>query len=224
MNPSESTITALLETGDAGAAALGGPGARALTFGELRSLVSQTVEALAARGIGPNDRVAIVLDNGPEMAVAFLSVASGATAAPLNPRYRAEEFEFYLTDLKAKLLIVAQGRSSPAIDVAAKLGIPVCQLTAQPERGAGSFVLEFADQPAVRGGGGGGGGKPRAATPDDAALVLHTSGTTSRPKIVPLLQRNLGASAGHICATLGFSGDDHGLCIIALFRIHGLLA
>jgi len=224
MNPSASTIAALLETGDTKATALSSPGGRTLSFGALRSLISRTVETLAARGIGPNDRVAIVLDNGPEMAVAFLSVASGATAAPLNPRYRAEEFEFYLTDLKAKLLIVAQGRSSPAIDVAAKLGIPVCQLTAQPERGAGSFVLEFADQPAVRGGGGGGGGKPRAATPDDAALVLHTSGTTSRPKIVPLLQRNLVASAGNICATLGFSADDRGLCIMPLFHIHGLMA
>src|SRR5437870_1057591 len=222
MNPSASTITALLETGDTKATALSSPGGRTLSFGALRSLISRTVETLAARGMGPNDRVAIVLDNGPEMAVAFLSVASGATAAPLNPRYRAEEFEFYLTDLKAKLLIVAQGRSSPAIDVAARLGIPVGQPTPRPEAGAGSLVLEFADQPAVRGGGGG--GKPRAATPDDAALVLHTSGTTSRPKIVPLLQRNLVASAGNICATLGFSADDRGLCIMPLFHIHGLMA
>ena len=93
MNPSASTIAALLETGDTKATALSSPGGRTLSFGALRSLISRTVETLAARGIGPNDRVAIVLDNGPEMAVAFLSVASGATAAPLNPRYRAEEFE-----------------------------------------------------------------------------------------------------------------------------------
>jgi acyl-CoA synthetase (AMP-forming)/AMP-acid ligase II len=218
MNPSPSTLTALLEAGDASAAALGSPGGRTLTFGGLRSLIARTVETLAARGIGPNDRVAIVLDNGPEMAVAFLSVASGATAAPLNPRYRAEEFEFFLTDLKAKLLVVAQGKSSPAIDVAAKLGIPVSQLVAQPERGAGSFVLEFAGPPTERG------GKPRAATPDDLALVLHTSGTTARPKIVPLLQRNLVASAQNIRATLGFSADDRGLCIMPLFHIHGLMA
>jgi acyl-CoA synthetase (AMP-forming)/AMP-acid ligase II len=216
MNPSAATLTSLLEAGDARTAALGSPGGRTLTFGALRSLISRTVETLAARGIGPNDRVAIVLDNGPELAVLFLSVASCATAAPLNPRYRAEEFEFYLTDLKAKLLVVAQGKSSPAIDVAAKLGIPVSQLAAQPERGAGCFVLEFAGQPAER-------GKPRAVTPDDAALVLHTSGTTSRPKIVPLLQRNLVASTGNIRATLGFSAEDRGLCIMPLFHIHGLM-
>jgi acyl-CoA synthetase (AMP-forming)/AMP-acid ligase II len=213
MTPSASTITALLDGGDAGATALGTPGGRPLTFGALRSVIAQTAETLAARGIGPGDRVAIVLDNGPEMAVACLSVVSGATAAPLNPGYRAEEFEFYLTDLKAKLLIAAQGKSSPALDVAAKLGIPVCRLAAQPERGAGSFVLESA----------GGGGKPRAATSDDVALVLHTSGTTSRPKIVPLLQRNLVASAGHIRATLALSPADRGLCIMPLFHIHGLM-
>ncbi len=217
MNASEPTITTLLASGAAGTTALGSPGARPLSFGALRSAIAQTAETLAARGIGPGDRVAIVLDNGPEMAVAFLSVASGATAAPLNPRYRAEEFEFYLTDLKARLLITAQGKSSPALDVAAKLGIPVCWLAAQADGGAGSFTLEFPDGPAKRD------GKPRAATPDDVALVLHTSGTTSRPKIVPLLQRNLVASAGHIRATLGFSPADRGLCIMPLFHIHGLM-
>jgi len=217
MTRPESTISALLESGDAGAAALASPGGRPLTFGALRSLIAQTVEVLAARGIGPNDRVALVLDNGPEMAVAFLSVAAGATTAPLNPDYRAEEFEFYLSDLQAKLLVVAQGRPSPAIDVAAKLGIPLAQLVAHPERGAGSFVLEFVGQPTV------GPRPPQAATADDVALVLHTSGTTSRPKIVPLLQRNLVASAKNIRATLGLSAEDRGLCIMPLFHIHGLM-
>src|SRR2546426_11296064 len=119
MTDPATTIVQLLEAGAAAATALSSPGGTPLTYGGLRALVSETVGALGKQGIGPNDRVAIVLDNGPEMAAAFLGVAAGATAAPLNPRYRAEEFEFYLTDLKAKLLIVAQGRSSPAIDVAA---------------------------------------------------------------------------------------------------------
>ena len=56
--------------------------------------MSDTLAALNARGIGRNDRVAIVLDNGPEMAAAFLCISAGATAAPLNPAYRADEFEF----------------------------------------------------------------------------------------------------------------------------------
>src|SRR5207302_9186096 len=104
---------------------------------------ARTVTTLAEHGIGPGDRVALVLENGPEMAAAFLAIASGATAAPLNPAYRAEEFEFYLTDLRARLLVVASGKPSPAIDVAGALGVPVVHLIPQPERGAGTFVLEF---------------------------------------------------------------------------------
>ena len=77
-----------------------------------------------------NERVAIVLPNGPEMAVSFLAIASGCTAAPLNPAYRADEFEFYLTDLAARLLIVEAGKPSPAIEVARRLGVPIAQLHA----------------------------------------------------------------------------------------------
>src|SRR5262245_56988023 len=100
------TIAELLQAGAADRAALNAPGGVPLSYGALRSLVARTVDALRARGIAPNDRVAFVLDNGPEAATTFLSVAAGATAAPLNPAYRADEYEFYLSDLRAKLLIV----------------------------------------------------------------------------------------------------------------------
>ena len=58
--------------------------------------------ALNGMGIGRNDRVAIVLPNGPEMAAAFVAIACGATTAPLNPAYKADEFDFYLADLNAR--------------------------------------------------------------------------------------------------------------------------
>ncbi|HSL71438.1 MAG TPA: AMP-binding protein, partial [Longimicrobiales bacterium] len=139
------TLTDLLQAGEPTRTALSTPGGAPLSYHALRALVTRTGDALARRGIAPNDRVAIVLDNGPEMAATFLSVAACATAAPLNPSYRADEFEFYLTDLKAKLIIVAQGRESAANQVAQRLGIPLARLVAQPEQGAGSFVLEFDD-------------------------------------------------------------------------------
>src|SRR5262249_47912902 len=153
---------------------------------------------LQGHGIGRGDRVAIVLDNGPELATTFLGVASGATAAPLNPAYRADEFEFYMSDLRAKMLIIEKDKTSPAIDVAKKLGVTVVRLVATPDRGAGRFLLEFPDGKAAA---------PASdtldlATPDDIALVLHTSGTTSRPKIVPLSQRNVCASARNVRNTL----------------------
>src|SRR5437868_12491063 len=137
-------IRELLETGAPRATAITSPGGVPLTFDALRGLLSETHAALAGHGINPGDRVALVLDNGPEMATAFLCIATGATAAPLNPSYRAEEFEFYLTDLRAKLLVVAKGKDSPAIDVARKLDVPIARLVAQPEKGAGTFALEFA--------------------------------------------------------------------------------
>jgi len=219
MTHTATTVTALLEAGAPDATALSAPGGAPLSYRALRALASHTVAALNAQGIGCNDRVAIVLDNGPEMAAAFLSIAACATAAPLNPAYRSEEFEFYLTDLNAKILVIERDKSSAAVDVAHKLRIPIVRLAATPEKGAGSFVLEFPEgltlAKAERA------GPPR---PDDIALVLHTSGTTSRPKIVPLAQRNVCASARHIRETLAFSNADRGLNIMPLFHIHGLIA
>src|SRR4051812_21614551 len=138
-----STITEILRAGADDAPALNSPGGTPLSYRKLRTLVADITKALATQGIGPGDRVAIVLDNGPEMATAFLAIGSAATAAPLNPTYRAEEFEFYLTDLGAKLLVVAEGKETPAIAVAQKLGVPIARLTAHSERGAGAFSLRY---------------------------------------------------------------------------------
>lgn len=219
MTEAASTIVTLLGAGADDAPALNSPGGVPLTYRALRTLVSDTTRVLGERGIGPGDRVAIVLDNGPEMAAAFLTMASAATAAPLNPGYRAEEFEFYLTDLRAKLLVVGQGKNTPAIEVANRLGVPVARLVPHPERGAGSFELQFASGPTISAS-----APPRAATPDDIALVLHTSGTTSRPKIVPLAHQNVCASARNIRECLGLTSNDRGLVIMPLFHIHGLIA
>lgn len=211
------TISEFLKVGADEAPALSAPGGTPLTYLALRALIADVTRSLASRGIGPGDRVGIVLDNGPEMAAAFLSIGSAATAAPLNPSYRAEEFEFYLTDLRAKLLIVAAGKDTPAVGVAQKLGIPVASLTAHPERGSGTFSLQYeGDAPDA--------GPIREVTPDDIALVLHTSGTTSRPKIVPLAHKNIAASASNIRTTLALTSNDRGLVIMPLFHIHGLIA
>jgi acyl-CoA synthetase (AMP-forming)/AMP-acid ligase II len=219
MTDTASTIADILKIGADDAPALSSPGGVPLSYRALRAHAAKIASALAAHGIGHNDRVAIVLDNGPEMATAFLSIASAATAAPLNPTYRAEEFEFYLTDLRAKLLIVAQGKDSPSVEVADKLGIPIARLVAHPEQGAGSFDLEFPSAAST-----GPAKKATPPSPDDIALVLHTSGTTSRPKIVPLAHRNIAASAANIRRTLALTASDRNLVIMPLFHIHGLIA
>jgi acyl-CoA synthetase (AMP-forming)/AMP-acid ligase II len=209
------TISELLEVGEAQRPALRAPEGRpSLSYAALRGLVARTVEALNARGIGRGDRVAIVLPNGPEMASSFVSVACGATTAPLNPSYRQEEFEFYIEDLKAKALMIAKGMESPARAAAAKFGVPVIELV--PGEAAGDFTLE--------GGPSGKAARPGIAEQDDVALVLHTSGTTARPKIVPLMHSNITASARNIRGTLSLTPADACLNIMPLFHIHGLIA
>jgi len=205
------TIAGLIEGHSDAAPAIGAPGREWLSFGALRAQAAAVRGALAASGIGAADRVAIVLPNGPEMAAAFVCVASGATAAPLNPAYRAEEFDFYLSDLGAKALIVAADYDGPALGVAEAKGVRVVRLTGGGA--AGAFTL---DLPA--------GEDPGPAGADAVGLVLHTSGTTSRPKIVPLLHANLAASARHIGDALALTSADRCMNMMPLFHIHGLVA
>ncbi len=208
------TIRKLLDNGAAEDIALGAPGRIGLTYGALKEHVETTVAALNARGIGRGDRVAIVLPNGPEMASAFLAVGAGATTAPLNPAYREEEFDFYLSDLNAKALMVERGSDSPALAAAKKRNIPVIEISWTDDKPAGWFQLEGTN----------GAGAATYAEPDDTALILHTSGTTSRPKIVPLSQCNVCASASNIMNSLNLIPQDRCLNIMPLFHIHGLIA
>ena len=210
------TIRHLLDAADAAAPAIGAPDRADLAYADLRALIDRSVADLNGFGIGRGDAVAIVLPNGPEMAAAFLGVACAATAAPLNPAYRPDEFEFYLGDLEARAVVVQAGDDSPVRDVAARLGLPLIELEPRPGGPAGDFRLR-SDLRATA-------SRPGPAEPGDVALVLHTSGTTSRPKIVPLSHGNVCASARHIGDTLALGRDDRCLNVMPLFHIHGLIA
>ena len=204
----------LIDARPASAIAILAPGRGPLTYDLLSSLCVETADALRTRGLSRSDKLAIVLPNGPDMAAAFVAAACAVTAAPLNPAYREDEFHFYMDDLKAKALLVEEGSASPAIAAAHRLGIPV--LTLHPAREAGAFTISGdAVGAAVTQG---------LAEASDVALVLHTSGTTSRPKIVPLTHTNLLASANNIRATLRLTDGDRCLNIMPLFHIHGLVA
>ena len=209
------TILDLLSHGDAPDPAIGAPERPPLVYEGLRQHVRKTVAKLREFGIGRNDRVVIVLPTGPEMASAFVSVGAGATTAPLNSAYRDEEFEFYLSDLKAKALIVGTEDDSPAVAVAERLGVGILRLSSEPTDAAGLFELsgDAVAGPSFDG----------DAEAGDIALVLHTSGTTSRPKIVPLSHTNVCASARNISATLTLKRDDRCLNVMPLFHIHGLM-
>jgi len=199
------------------AIAIAAIGRTPLTYRRLNIHINDIVTALNAIGIDRHDRVAIVLPNGPEMAVAFLAVASTATCATLNPAYRAAEFDFYLSDLNAKVLIIQSGIAEAAKTVAQELGIPIIELSPDLEAEAGIFTLNYQNFPQ----------NPTSniqhPTSDDVALVLHTSGTTSRPKMVPLTHKNLCTSAHNISQTLNLVESDRCLNVMPLFHIHGLI-
>ncbi|AZO48536.1 acyl--CoA ligase [Mesorhizobium sp. M4B.F.Ca.ET.058.02.1.1] len=205
-----------LAPGATDAPAVSAPDRPTLTHGGLRRLIRETVAKMNELGLGRGDRVAIVLPNGPEMATAFLAVAAAASTAPLNPAYRADELDFYLSDIGAKAILVARDEQGLAVEVAERLGIRVLRLLLPDDAPAGSFTIagDPVGPPAT----------PGLAADADIALLLHTSGTTSRPKLVPLSHANLAASAEHIGATLGLTSADRCLNIMPLFHIHGLIA
>ena len=191
------------------------PSAQPLRYKDILGRRDLVVRQLNRLGVGRNDRLAVVMGNGPELATSFLLFSSAATFAPLNPDYKASEFDFYLADLSARALVVRRGVETPAREAARRLGITVIELVPVMGGDAGVFDLDGPEGPAPA--------SPGLAAADDVALVLHTSGTTARPKRVPLTHRNVTASAAHIRETLGLTPADRCLSMMPLFHIHGLI-
>ena len=183
-----------------------------LSYGEFKIFNEKISRQLAATNIINSDRAAIVLPNGPLMASSFLSISSYMSAAPLNPLYKQEEFEFYLDDLKPKFLLVEPNSKSLAVIAAKNLNIPVFEMKISDNQPLGTFELFDKET------------DYKNPNDYDEALVLHTSGTTSRPKIVPLSNLNIFTSAVNISKSLKLTADDHCLNIMPLFHIHGLIA
>ena len=183
-----------------------------LSYGEFKIFNEKISRQLAATNVKNSDRAAIVLPNGPLMASSFLSISSYMSAAPLNPSYKQEEFEFYLDDLKPKFLLVEPNSKSLAVIAAKNLNIPVFEMKISDNQPLGTFELFDKET------------DYKNPNDYDEALVLHTSGTTSRPKIVPLSNLNIFTSAVNISKSLRLTSDDHCLNIMPLFHIHGLIA
>jgi acyl-CoA synthetase (AMP-forming)/AMP-acid ligase II len=207
-------ILDLLKNGDPSNIAIsiagGGP---AVTYAQLRQQVDSLVEQLKQLGLGRRDRIAMALPNGLEVIASFLAASTTGTAAPLNPAYTVDEFKFYLEDTGASALIVPAGDCEEA------------------RAAAGDVVLlieaSLDDDGRVSFSSSGTAGAPRPVeypAPDDIALILHTSGTTSRPKRVPLSHINLLTSARNVAETYQLTSADVSLCVMPLFHVHGLVA
>jgi acyl-CoA synthetase (AMP-forming)/AMP-acid ligase II len=198
------TLSSLLDQSGAATALVAAEGGHKLRYDELASEADELAGKLASLGVGRGDRVAIVLANGPQfIRFLFAVTALGATAAPLNPAYTENEYAFYLDDLQPKLVLLPAGQAAAA------------------RAAAGDGRVVDIDDDRFR--------RLQArpyepASPDDVALVLHTSGTTNRPKQVPLLHRNLIASAASIANFYELTPVDVSYCAMPLFHVHGFVA
>jgi acyl-CoA synthetase (AMP-forming)/AMP-acid ligase II len=233
--PTLTTAISSNAKGNAPAVIIPGAPATTLSYSQLSQQIASFQRQLAHFGISTGDAVSIALPNTLPFIVSFLAIAAQrAIAAPLNPAYKQAEFEFYIDDIKSKLVIVPRGAvaaDAPAVKAARTFGAAVAEVWAE----AGVVRLELPE----------GSEKPLAkAEEDDVALVLHTSGTTGRPKAVPLTHRNLTRTMGmspvprppsaalltppfyveNIKNTYQLTPADRTYLVMPLFHVHGLLA
>jgi acyl-CoA synthetase (AMP-forming)/AMP-acid ligase II len=206
-------ILNVLDKGEPSHPAIVVPGGTSVTYAELRQQVNDLVAKLRALGLGRRDRIAIALPNGLEVVATFLAAATAGTAAPLNPAYTQEEFKFYLDDTSARALIVPP---TGAAEARAAAGEDILLIEASLDD-QGQVQLSSAAEPRSS-------SNRDDPSDNDVALILHTSGTTSRPKRVPLAHRNLMTSAKNVSDTYQLTAADVSLCVMPLFHVHGLVA
>ncbi|KAF2201997.1 2-succinylbenzoate-CoA ligase [Delitschia confertaspora ATCC 74209] len=192
-----------------------------ISYQKLASDVRRFQQQLAKLGISPKSAVSIALPNSYEFIVSFIAASwQRAIAAPLNPAYKQSEFEFYIDDLSSAIALVPKGsfaQDAAAVRAARKYQAAI----AECYYNGSEVVLDVKELGKLSGKG----DHPiESAQPDDVALVLHTSGTTGRPKAVPLTHRNLLRTMKNIQATYQLTIKDRTMLVMPLFHVHGLLA
>ena len=190
------------------------PGGPNINYQDFRDEVEKIAGLLAGYGVNKGSAVSIVLENSLDFMVDFLAVTrAGAIAAPLNPAYTVDEFKFFMEDADAKLVIVSAGATA-AIEAANSLSIPFLISSVNSD---GKVALSHEGNNLSKS------IDPENPSPDDIALFLHTSGTTSRPKGVPLTHSNLMTSLNNIVKTYALTENDTALVVMPLFHVHGLI-
>jgi|SRR5271166_5772964 len=183
-----------------------------VTYSALAEQIERLSGQLSNAGLKQGDCVAMVLPNGLEFLIIFLALTRARLiAALLNPACKPDEIRFYLEDSRAHA-IVAEGANVAVRETTAGLGLPIWQPRVD-SRG----VVELPDLPTA----------PRtsvdAPSPDDVALFAYTSGTTGRPKCVPLTHANVLWSSCNIAAHYDLTSADCGLVVLPMFHGHGLI-
>lgn len=199
------------------------PNGPQLTYPQYLAAIQGLQANLAGLGLPENAAISIALPNTIEFAVSFLGVAlSSYIAAPLNAAYKKSEFAFYIDDLKSKLLLVPAGAvaaNTPAVQAARDFKAAVAEVSWDNSKNALDFQLKDNGSLKLT-------GKtsiPGPPKPETTALVLHTSGTTGRPKAVPLTHKNMATTITNIINTYKLTPEDTSYLVMPLFHVHGLL-
>ncbi len=187
-----------------------------MTYGALLMQVNDVVCGLRSLGVGRSDRVAVVLPHGPEAAVAMIAIATGAVCVPLSPDFTDDEYQRYFGELHLAALLTRADLNSASRGAARTLGIPVIDVSPRLSEGAGAFGIVGQTLQCMV-------GDEFASSADDAFIML-TSGSTSRPKTVPLTHASVCLSAYNVCAAMGLRSRDRLLSVLPLFHGHGLIS
>jgi long-chain acyl-CoA synthetase len=192
-------------------------GDRRLTYAELDREVESFAAGLRELGVVRGDRVAVVLPNGVETAIAIYgALRAGAGFTPLNATAKEDKLA-YLLEHSGAAVAVCDGSKTHVVENAA-IRAPELQHVVGVGTGVGDTpsleeLCEHAPDPP--------GARP--ATMDvDLASIIYTSGSTGVPKGVAFLHRNMGFVADSIIEYLGLRGEDRILCVLPLSHTYGL--
>lgn len=196
------------------APAIGGPARADLTYGELTAELASIHEFLRSHEIGPRDVVVLVLPGGPEAAALSLAIASHAVLAPINPALREDELRWLFDRLQPSAVFASAETAPRVFDLATDVGALSVRVSPRSGAHAGRVALDCLTTRRS--------GPPRQAVTDDIAVILHTTGTTARPRLVPLTHRNVCAVAASVAGALELGPRDRALNVSPLYHVHGL--
>ena len=215
-NDGDADITRILEglaRDQPAAPALRVPDRPTLRYADLAAQIRYVRDRLNVWDIERGDLVACVIPTRPEMALAYVTIPAAATLAPLNPALLKEEYTELLTRLRPRALVISKDLEHPARAVARQLGVTEIDLIANLAAPAGMFELELRRHDER---------SPRASSRPHWAVVLGTSGTTGRPKLVPISHRRLAANPRVLGERLQLDANDVGAHLQPMHHGHGL--
>jgi len=190
------------------------PGRPPLGYGALIREVDRIQHLLASKGLGGDSRIGVALPNGPEMAMLVLAVTDCATCAPINPSTDEGACQRLLEQMRIDALVVAEDPPLPVVRAAQALGLPLLRVSFAADDPAGLCTLTGDTVGAAV--------DVQSTSADKVMLLLHTSGTTGAPKIVPLRCRNIVTLIPGRIRTLQLTATDRCLWMTPMHTSAGI--